>query len=173
MKATMAAAREALDCETCEAREDCSRCVSLAGVSRERYCHLIRTKGWITHVLPILRLLEESTSIENLRAVSVGVLREQTYELRAQDRGDAPEERRGCYVARDAAGYLIADVRSRVCFRVDSTIALLVEGLRWGSTEAQLVTALRELHGVEADDARARLKYAKTRIWNRSLLRRS
>lgn len=173
MKATMAAAREALDCETCEAREDCSRCVSLAGVSRERYCHLIRTKGWITHVLPILRLLEESTSIENLRAVSVGVLREQTYELRAQDRGDAPEERRGCYVARDAAGYLIADVRSRVCFRVDSTIALLVEGLRWGSTEAQLVTALRELHGVEADDARARLKYAKTRIWSRSLLRRS
>ncbi|MEZ4383056.1 MAG: B12-binding domain-containing radical SAM protein [Nannocystaceae bacterium] len=167
MQAQVDGARAGLGCADCSARDNCSGCVSVGGVGRERYCALVRSRAWLTHVLPLLRVLEESADVDRLPEIRVGVTGEQRFELADDERpvGRRGALERGCYVARDGDEYLVVDVRRKASFVVDRTTAMLVEAARAGLTAAEMVGLLRARGDADEVSAAARVDRFLARVW--------
>ncbi|MCB9570140.1 MAG: radical SAM protein [Myxococcales bacterium] len=169
MEARVAEDRAALGCEGCSARDNCPGCVSLAGIERGRYCELVRGRGWLTHVLPILRILEESAARERLPAVRVGIAATQRFELDAAIPATRGADDRGLYVAREGDEYLVVDVREKTAYGVDRITALLVEAARAGLGAAAMIELLGEAHGIDEEAAAGRIERFLARLWRRPL----
>lgn len=169
MERTIEAGRAELGCDRCSARDNCSGCTSLAGIGHDRYCGLVRSRGWLTHVLPLLRILGESVGVDRLASVAVGFTRDQRFELPEEALVDAAagDDQRGCYVALDGDEYIMVDVRRRASFTVDRLTAMLVEAARAGLDEAAMVRVLCELGVSDESVAAARVDRFMAGVWRR------
>jgi hypothetical protein len=143
--------RKDFGCEQCHAKNNCSQCVATAGLPHTAYCALVKSYDWLTHIVPLMKVLRQVIHPEEIDSVSIGLRPNQTFEFDVPTlkKWQYPYNDRGAYVIEIGLQRMLVETRMSRVFEMEPAETYAFEALRYGLDEVDIIRFMRKFYRLD------------------------